>query len=127
MRVPAAPPAGREGRWFAPVQAIFDQYCVRCHDPAHAVVPETQTYVEMPLVASASYAALVGVAAHQICGGTRVVAGDPEHSYLYRKVVDAQPCEGERMPHRGMLATAPPLPAGDVATIRAWIAGGAHR
>ena len=112
---------------FAPVQAILDQYCVRCHDPAHPNVPETQTYVEMPLVASASYAALVGVAAHETCGGTRVVAGDPEHSYLYRKVVDAQPCDGERMPHQGMIANTPPLPAADIATIRAWIAGGAHR
>jgi hypothetical protein len=112
---------------FAPVQAILDQYCVRCHDPAHPNVLETQTYVEMPLVASAAYAALVGVAAHETCGGTRVVAGDPEHSYLYRKVVDAQPCDGERMPHQGMLANTPPLSAADTATIRAWIAGGAHR
>ena len=112
---------------FAPVQAILDQYCVRCHDPAHPNVPETQTYVEMPLVASESYTALVGVAAHETCGGTRVVAGDPEHSYLYRKVVDAQPCDGERMPHQGMIANTPPLSAADIATIRAWIAGGAHR
>ncbi len=111
---------------FAPVQAIFDQYCVRCHDPAHPVVPETQTYVGMPLVASASYAALVGVPALETCGGNRVVAGDPEHSYLYRKVVDATPCDGERMPHQGMLANTPPLSAADIATIRNWIAAGAH-
>jgi hypothetical protein len=110
---------------FAPVQAIFDQYCVRCHDPAHPQVLETPTFVEMPLVASDSYAALVGVAAHETCGGTRVVAGDPEHSYLYRKVADATPCNGARMPHGGMILPQP-LPDALIATIHDWIAGGAR-
>ena len=107
------------------MQAVFDQYCVRCHDPAHPFVPETPTYVEMPLVASQSYAALVGVAAHETCGGTRVIPNDPEHSYLYRKVVDATPCEGARMPHSGMIAIPQPLPDAQIAVIHDWIANGA--
>lgn len=81
----------------------------------------------MPLVAGASYAALVNVAALETCGGKRVVPGDPEHSYLYRKVVDQPPCDGERMPHPGMLANSQPLPDPAIATIRTWIAGGAAR
>jgi len=109
---------------FAPVQAILDQYCVRCHDPAHPVLLETPTYVVMPLVATQAYAALVGVAASETCGGTRVVPGDPEHSYLYRKVADATPCDGVRMPHGGMLL-AQPLSDPQIATIHDWIANGA--
>jgi hypothetical protein len=116
---------GGGGSAFAPVQAIFDQYCVRCHDPAHPFVVEAPTYIEMPLVASQSYAALVGVVAHETCGGTRVVAGDPEHSYLYRKVADATPCDGVRMPHGGMIV-AQPLPDAQIATIHDWIANGAQ-
>jgi hypothetical protein len=80
----------------------------------------------MPLVKGMAYAALVNIAAHEICGGTRVVPGQPEQSYLYRKVVDASPCDGERMPHRGMLGTVPPLPDAEIATLRDWIAGGAR-
>jgi hypothetical protein len=115
---------GGGGSAFAPVQAVLDQYCVRCHDPAHPIVIETQTFVEMPLVASQSYAALVGVAAHETCGGTRVVPGDPDHSYLYRKVADATPCDGVRMPAGGMLRPQP-LREAQIATIHDWIANGA--
>jgi len=117
---------GDAGSSFAPVQAIFDAHCITCHDPAHPIGREFPTYVEMPLVAGSSYAALVNVAAHETCGGTRVVPGQPEQSYLYRKVVDATPCDGLRMPHRGMLASVPPLPDADISTIKTWIAAGAR-
>jgi hypothetical protein len=118
---------GGTGGAFGPVQAIFDQHCTWCHDPAHPFVPEAPTYVEMPLVASESYAALVGVAAHETCGGTRVVPGDPEHSYLYRKIADATPCQGVRMPYNGSGLAQQSLAEADFATIRAWIANGALR
>jgi hypothetical protein len=118
---------GNGGSRYAALQAIFDAKCVLCHDPAHPRIAEVQTYVEMPLVASVSYDALVNQAAHETCGGVRVKPGDPEHSYLYRKVADSQPCDGERMPHRGMVLTVMPLPDADIATIRAWIADGAPR
>jgi mono/diheme cytochrome c family protein len=110
---------------FSAVQAIFAQNCVTCHDPAHPFVPETTTYVAMNLTATGAYAALVNKAATQACGGTLVTPGDPAKSYLYAKVTQATPCFGERMPHRGMLATRPALPDADIATIAAWITGGA--
>lgn len=121
----AASDAGRQGA-FAPVQAVFDQFCVWCHDPAHPFAGDNPTFVEMPLVSPQSYDALVGVPAHESCGGTRVVPGDPEHSYLYRKITDETPCDGARMPRAGAIL-AMPLPAAQVATIHDWIANGAGR
>jgi mono/diheme cytochrome c family protein len=51
---------------------------------------------------------------------TLVVAGDPEGSYAFQKLVDANPAEGERMP----LAAAP-LSEEEIQLIRDWIAQGA--
>ena len=112
------------GAAFAAVQAIFAGKCVRCHDPANPVVPETTTFVALALTRDAAYGALVGQPAHETCGGTLVVPGDSAASYLYHKVSDATPCEGMRMPHQGMLLT-PPLSDGEIATVAAWIDAGA--
>ena len=114
------------GAPFSAVLAIFAARCVRCHDPAHPVVLEAPTYVEMPLTPDAAYAALVGQAAHETCGGTRVTPGDPSRSYLYRKVTDDPPCDGKRMPHPGMLAQVPPLPPSEIDVIASWIRAGAQ-
>jgi cytochrome c553 len=111
---------------FSVVQAILAQSCVTCHDPARPFVPETTTYVAMNLTATGAYAALVNKPATQACGGTLVTPGDPTKSYLYAKVSQATPCYGERMPHRGMLAIQPMLSDKDIATIAAWITGGAR-
>jgi hypothetical protein len=113
------------GASFAAVQAIFAKSCVRCHDPAHPLVLETPTFVEMPLIPAVAYAALVSKPASETCGGLRVSPGDAANSYLYHKVTDATPCDGKRMPHPGMLASGPPLPPADVATIASWINAGA--
>jgi hypothetical protein len=51
-------------------------------------------------------------------GMSLVVAGNPDMSLLYRKLVDPAPC-GSRMPPTGA------LPAADLERIRAWIANGA--
>jgi hypothetical protein len=64
-----------------------------------------------------------------VCAGagwSRVVAGDPEHSLLYVKIVakldDTEtPC-GESMPSG---ANREPLTAEQVEQVRAWIAAGA--
>jgi hypothetical protein len=113
------------GSAFAAVQAIFDDHCVWCHDPAHPFAGDNPTFIEMPLVAGQSYDALVGIAAHETCGGIRVVPGDPEHSYLYRKITDDNPCDGYRMPRAGAILPQP-LAAEQIATIHDWIAGGAR-
>jgi len=106
------------------VLPILAASCVRCHDPAHPIQPETQTYVAMDLTAKDAYAALVGKTATEACGGKLVTPGDPAHSYLYAKVTEDAPCYGQRMPHQGMILT-PPLPADQIATIEKWIADGA--
>jgi hypothetical protein len=113
------------GASFSAVLAIFGARCVRCHDPAHPIVLETPTYVEMPLTPDTAYAALVGQPAHETCGGTRVTPGDPSQSYLYHKVTDDPPCDGKRMPHPGMLSQVPPLPQSEIDVIAGWIRAGA--
>ena len=119
--------SGDGGQAFAAVQAIFAaENCARCHDPAYPVVPETPTFVALALTPD-PYGALVGQPAHEACGGTLVVPGDPAASYLYHKLTDNPPCEGLRMPHPGMLASRPPLSDADLATVAAWIRGGARR
>jgi hypothetical protein len=111
---------------FAAVQAIFALRCVRCHDPAHPFVPESPTFVQLPLTPDAAYEALVGRPAHEACGGVLVTPTDPGRSYLFHKVNDQVPCEGLRMPHGGMLRPQP-LPAAEIAAINTWIHGGALR
>jgi len=97
---------------------------LRCHDPAHPVVPETQTYVALSLTMKDAYASLVNKPATETCGGTLVKPGDPSRSYLYAKITQDTPCFGERMPHQGMIRT-PPLPAAQIAVIESWVLGGA--
>jgi len=110
---------------FNAVQVILAANCTRCHDPAHPFVPETQTFVALPLTPGGAYAALVSKTAHETCGGVLVVPGDPAKSYLYHKVADDKPCDGERMPHSGMLGGTKPLSPADIETIATWIRGGA--
>jgi hypothetical protein len=110
---------------FTAVQAIFDRYCTDCHLAGAIGLPGG---APMALTADASYAALVGKAAAETCGGTRVVPGDSGSSYLVHKLTDTPPCSGERMPRalEGGGAGVP-LDAGSVATIRRWIDEGARR
>jgi hypothetical protein len=110
---------------FAAVQLILATSCVRCHDPAHPFVPETTTYVAMNLTAAGAYAALVNKPATETCGGVLVTPGDPSKSYLYAKITQDKPCDGERMPHQGMVLGTPPLPADQIAVFETWIRGGA--
>jgi hypothetical protein len=109
---------------FAAVQEILAASCVRCHDPAHPVVPETQTFVAMDLTAAHARAALVNKNATETCGGVLVTPSDPSKSYLYAKLTQDTPCDGERMPHQGMIRT-PPLPADQIAVFETWIRDGA--
>jgi hypothetical protein len=118
------PTDGADAVSFSTVQPILMTSCVRCHDPAHPIVPETQTFVAMDLTAKGAYAALVGKPATETCGGTLVTPGNPGKSYLYAKITQDTPCAGERMPHQGMTRT-PPLPADQIAKIESWIRGGA--
>jgi mono/diheme cytochrome c family protein len=109
---------------FADVQAIFDGRCVICHDAQKLGLPSDPA---LPLTAGAAYDALVNRPALETCGGTLVVPGQPEQSYLFRKVVDTTPCFGLRMPHPFESLIMVPLTAAQLATIRTWIERGALR
>lgn len=96
------------------MQAIFDATCTTgCHSGRN---PSGG----LDLSASASYRALVSVAS--TCPDRRLLVkpGEPEASLLYQKVTGVGACGGSQMP-----VGRPPLGAAQLATIAAWICGGA--
>jgi len=116
--------AGGSSASFAAVLAIFQDRCVTCHDATKMGLP---TYPSLSLTPGDAYDALVGHPADETCGGTRVVAGHPETSYLIQKVSQASPCDGAQMPARFEVQPAPPLTSDQIATLTSWIAAGAPR
>lgn len=101
-------------------QQIFAPRCAisACHDSE-----SSQNNLE--LLPNSAYAQLVGIAPHNplaAAGGLlRVLPGDPDASYLYRKITFAlEPGWGDGMP-----LTGPPLSADLIELIRAWIVGDA--
>jgi len=100
---------------FALMQAIFDRNCVSCHSPG----------ADLVLEAGVAWSNLVSRPAplSESCGGTLVVPGDPDASYIYQKLSSDHPCSGMRMP-RGEFGSEP-LADCVTALVRAWIATGA--
>jgi hypothetical protein len=102
---------------YAEVQAVFEEYgCTGCHPGVNG---------SLDLREEESYAELVGVRALEDPTLVRVVAGDPERSFLYLKLggdppVADIPAIGTRMPPR-----APPIDAEDLELVRNWILQGA--
>ncbi|HUF72626.1 MAG TPA: Ig-like domain-containing protein [Gammaproteobacteria bacterium] len=94
-------------------EQVFDQLCISCHIGASAPLGLRLDDVN-------SYALLVGVASAQQPALQRVDPGDPDDSYLIRKL-DGTATTGGRMP-LGL----PALPAADIAVIRQWITDGAQ-
>jgi hypothetical protein len=76
----------------------------------------------------ATYASLVGAAAKTPGAGVRVLPGDPDHSFLMRKLRGTQsPDEGAPMPKpHGIRNEWQQLPADELELVRCWIAGGAQ-
>ncbi|NKB69053.1 MAG: hypothetical protein GKR89_18450 [Candidatus Latescibacteria bacterium] len=70
------------------------------------------------LEAGQAYENIVGVASSQEMA--LIAAGDPDNSYLYRKITGASGIEGRRMPRAG-----DPLADEAIAAVRAWIEAGA--
>jgi hypothetical protein len=90
--------------------------CIQCHtdqgrNPAGNLV----------LLEGRSYQQLVGRAAANKAGETRVIAGDPVNSYLVRKLQGGPDIVGERMPR----SNGPYLTEGQILVIRRWISEGA--
>lgn len=92
---------------------VFDRICTACHIGATAPLG-------LRLDAANSYALLVGVTSVQEAPQLRVKPGDPNDSYLIRKLEGTQTVGG-RMPLGGT-----PLSSTDIAVIRQWILDGAQ-
>ncbi len=102
---------------YEEVQGVFEEYgCTACHPGVNS---------SLDLTAGNSYEQLVGVPALEDPTLYRVVAGDPERSFLYLKVGGAAPVAdipaiGTRMP-----PAAPSIAQEDMDLIRRWILQGA--
>lgn len=103
---------------FASIQSsVFGPRCSGCHTgPTGGTLPGG-----MDLSSAAdSYAALVGVPSIQVPSLDRVEPGDPDNSYLIRKLEGGPGITGTRMPQGG-----PFLSQATIDEIRQWIADGA--
>ena len=102
---------------YSQVQAVFDEYgCTACHPGVNP---------SLDLTEGNSYDQLVGIRALEDPTLSRVVAGDPERSFLYLKLggdppVADIPAIGTRMPPR-----APPIDPEDLDLVRRWVLQGA--
>jgi methionine-rich copper-binding protein CopC len=94
---------------------VFTPICTKCHQGASA--PEG-----LQLDATHSYALLVGVASAEQPSVQRVEAGDPDSSYIIRKLEGAPGITGQQMPFGG-----PYLPQSTINVIRQWITNGAQK
>jgi hypothetical protein len=100
---------------FASIQGnIFTPICISCH--AGAGAPQG-----LRLDDANSYALLVGVASSEQLSLERVAPGDPDNSYLIKKL-EGTAAVGGRMPLGGT-----PLARADIEVIRQWITEGAQR
>ena len=98
---------------FDSIQAnLLTPHCTSCHIGATAPLG-------LRLDEANSYALLVGRASAQSPGLLRVDPGDPDASYLIRKL------EGTAQTGGQMPLDAPPLPQSDIDIVRQWIVDGA--
>lgn len=102
---------------FAQVQAVFVKYsCASCHPIVNP---------SLDLRRGHEYGSLVGVRALEDPRLVRVVAGDPNRSFLYQKIAGDPklgdvPAIGARMPQQ-----APRMDQADIDLVAAWISDGA--
>jgi hypothetical protein len=119
VKSPTEPAAAGSGPalTFSQIQAqIFTPSCAKsgCHVPGVATGG-------MVLAAGQSYGQIVGRPSQENPGLARVQPGDPERSYLLKKIRGDADISGSRMPQDG-----PPfLSAGEIEGIAAWIRAGA--
>ncbi|MEZ5270679.1 MAG: hypothetical protein R2694_00015, partial [Ilumatobacteraceae bacterium] len=91
--------------------------CVSCHTPG-GFADVTGLFLTDP---ATSFAALVGRGSRLRPGETLVIPGDPDNSYLVRKLEGGPAINGLRMPRNN----GPFLTDGQMLVIRRWIAAGA--
>jgi mono/diheme cytochrome c family protein len=95
---------------------VFTPICSGCHNGGSGTLPGSMNLSS----ANASFAALVGVASEQQPMLERVEAGNPDESYLIRKLEGGPSITGNQMPAFGT-----PLDQGTIDEIRLWITDGA--
>jgi hypothetical protein len=95
---------------------VLTPRCSGCHNGVGTILPGVMNLTS----ATSSYAALVGVASLEVPSLQRVAAGNPNDSYLVRKLEGAPGIVGSRMPLGG-----PFLAQTTIDSIRLWIASGA--
>ncbi len=112
---PSCASAGQATTFDAIQQSFFTPTCARggCHDAATASA-------DLVLEEGAAFANLVGVPSSQVFRFDRVDPGDPEASYLIKKLRGTSDIMGVRMPVGG-----PFLSPGQIAGIYEWIETGA--
>ena len=109
------------------IQPIFDTHCTDCHISGGVgyIATGGDQADGLDLTSGASFAGLVGIRTSQdpqTAPRWRVMAGEPDSSYLVQKVVSSSPKSGTRMPQDG-----PPfLSDGEVELIERWIEEGAE-
>lgn len=117
---PVTPGSGGSGGLTADFQSIqdnvFTPICTKCHIGASA--PQG-----LQLDATHSYAMLVGVASAEQPAVLRVAPGDPDSSYIIRKLQGTPGISGVQMPANGP----PYLPQSTIDVIRQWITNGAPK
>lgn len=91
---------------------VFDTACIVCH--AGAAAP-----LGLRLDKGSSFVNLVGVSSRQVGSLLRVDPGDPDRSYLVRKL-EGTAAEGGQMPLGGA-----PVPQATIDFVRQWISDGA--
>ena len=90
--------------------------CTGCHSDAGR-----NASGGLVLLEGRAYQAMVGQPSRQKAGATLVVPGDPDNSYLIKKLEGAPDISGVRMPR----SNGPFLTAGQISIIRRWITLGA--
>lgn len=107
-------PGGGLAPTFSSIQArIFTPICTQCHAGASAPLG-------FSLEAGVSYGNLVNVPSVEVPTLMRVKPGQPDSSYIVRKLEGGPGIVGGRMP-LGL----PPLAAEEIGALRSWIAAGA--
>jgi hypothetical protein len=116
---PTTPGGGGSSPLTADFQSIqdnvFTPICTRCHIGASA--PQG-----LQLDADHSYALLISVPSTEQPSVLRVAPGDPDSSYIIRKLQGSPGISGERMPLGG-----PYLDQSTIDVIRQWITAGAPK
>lgn len=118
LTLDAQPPAPAPAVTLAQLQTtIFTPSCSGCHTGGGGSLPASMNLSST----AATFAALVGVASTQQPAVQRVNAGNPNDSYLVRKLEGTAGITGARMPFGGA-----PLDPALIANVRAWITAGAQ-